>query len=463
MNHCVSRAALWAAVFAAIYVAVLPMSNTIAVRNLALLGLLISLAWQASALRAEIKFGLPVLLWGAYLLVFPLIAQDTHAAWKNLEGQWGRGLLAMMAGAGAAVALSRWLGSKAIFVLSFLSAIPLLTHLSLFFIKALESGAMPWGYWGRETHHADLGFAAGQTVILSMGAMIAGERKYRLSAALLVVAALSSTVLARSRAGVAFAMLGGILVLLAAYSWQGFLQRRHVLLGLGAFALIASSFGVLTVKDDSRWMRMATELSAGLLGDSLRIECEGVEILQTELASRYGESRAQSLLDSVRYGDGSRMVVVRAGMDLALSHPWGSDGSRQAFQKLLREKCPEPAISMAHTHNGWIDTLLAIGWLGAGLYLWVLLWFGWNGWRDLRAQEAFATWGLVLVALSLFWLIRGFTDSVYRDHMLEMQGFVLAYALLASRMERRESQHPTSARGHGAGVWPDARSNGLLR
>jgi O-antigen ligase len=148
----------------------------------------------------------------------------------------------------------------------------------------------------------------------------------------------------------------------------------------------------------------------------------------------------------VRYGDGSRMVVLRAGLELAWAHPLGGDGSRQAFQKLLRQECPNPVISMAHAHNGWIDTMLAIGIPGAALYMWVLLSFLRSGYAALKRDGLANPWALVLLSLSVFWIVRGFTDSVFRDHMFEMQGFMLSFALIASR-RLHAPQEPTQPAG----------------
>jgi drug/metabolite transporter superfamily protein YnfA len=449
VNEKLSLPAVWTGLFAAVYVAVLPMAGTIALRNLALLGGLVCLAWQFRAIRSELWLGLPVLLWAMYLLVFPLIAIDHGVAWQNLGGQWGRGLLAMLIGAGTAAVLSGADRRVGVFHLGVLSAVPLLVHLFLFFSKAWEGGVLPWGYWGRETHHADLGYAAGHTVIFLMAAIAAGDRKYRLGAMVLVVAVLLSTVFARSRAGSAFAVFGGVLVLLLAYLKQAPQQRRYTLAGLMVFLLAVAGIGALTLKDDPRWHRMAAELSAGFLGDPIRIECEGVEVIEADIVAQYGAGeQARQLLDSVRYGDGSRMVVLRAGLALSFKYPLGSDGSRQGFQKLLSQECPSPAVIMAHAHNGWIDTLLAIGWLGALLYLLVLLYFLRRGWQSLAGGAGASPWAFVLVAASVFWLVRGLTDSVFRDHMLEMQGFLLAYALVAHRLWTRrwdESRPPEDA------------------
>jgi hypothetical protein len=421
----------WIGLFAACYLAVLPMANTIALRNVALLVLLIFLVSQFSKIRIEFRFVLPVLLWAAYLVLFPLITDDHVIAWQSLGGQWGRGLLAMLAGAGVATLLSRRRTST-VFHLGAISAVPILIHLTLFAWKAWEGGSMPWGYWGRETHHADLGYAAGHTVVLMAAAIVAADRRFRPWAITLIIAALLSTTLARSRGGLAFAVLGGLLVFVPAYLAQASQHRRHVLAGLVAMMVAVAALTAFAVKDDFRWRNMLTQLSVGFLGDPILIECEGTTSVEAAIVSKFGAGeQAQSVINSMRDGDGSRMVLLRAGLELAMRHPWGSDGSRHAFQKLLRQECPNPAISMAHTHDGWIDTLLAIGWLGAALYLWVLLHFFRQGVTGLQSRSGMNQWGLALAALSVFWMARGVADSVFRDHMLEMQGFVLAYASVA--------------------------------
>lgn len=425
-----SDPAVWTGLFAAIYLAVLPMADTIALRNVALFALLVCLIWQFPRIRPEFRLGLPILLWMAYLLVFPVIAEDHRVALQSLEGQWGRGILAMLAGAGTALVLrNRKIGVA--FYLGLVSSMTLLVFLSLVAWKTLQTGAIPWGYWGRESHHADLGYAAGQAVVLLTAALIAGQKRHRPWAVLLLVCALISPALANSRAGLAFAILGGGLVFLAAVLTQAGTTRRYVLGGMVAMVLAGVAVFYVAVKVDPRWHDMTAKFEAGLLGDPIVIECEGTASIEAEIAARYGPAeRAQSVIAGVRDGDGARVEILRAGMWLAYKHPWGLDGSRQSFQKRLRQECAVPVLNMAHAHNGWVDTALAIGWAGVLLYFWVLVYFCAQGFLHLRDNTELNEWALVLIALSIFWMLRAWTDSVFRDHMFEMQGFVLAYALL---------------------------------
>ncbi len=421
----------WAAIFGAVYLAVLPMSGTIALRNVALLGLLLLLAWQFPRIKADVRLGWPFMLWATYLLLFPLIAEDHQGAWQSFSGQWGRSLLSMLAGAGLAALLQRS-GWGTAFQLGLISTIPVFVHLVLVAWKSLEAGGIPWGYWGRETHHADLGYAAGQAVILLAASIVAGAKRWRLLAVALIAAALFSTAVARSRAGLMFAILGCLLVFLPAYLKQGSHRFRNVLGLLVVLGLVAGGILLLALKDDPRWGNMVDKLSAGFLGSALNIQCEGTASVEPLIRSMQDEQVvADEIIAAVRDGDGARMVALRAGLQLSLKHPWGSDGSRQAYRLLLEQECANPAALIVHAHNGWIDTLLAIGWLGALLYLVLLMAFLKRGLSHRHDDQGDRVWGLVLVALSLFWILRGLTDSVYRDHMLEMQGFVLAFAVTA--------------------------------
>ncbi|MEY2861546.1 MAG: hypothetical protein RL392_2004, partial [Pseudomonadota bacterium] len=357
-------------------------------------------------------------------------------ALESLQEQWGKGVLAMLAGAGVgAIFYDKKRGTA--FYLGAVSAIPILVHLCLFAWKTWTTSSIPWGYWGRETHHADLGYAAGQSVVLLVASIVAGHKKtMRPLAMVVIIACLLSTVLGHSRAGLAFSLIGSLLVITASISISVKLPSRRILLSLAGVIALGAFVLTLAAKNDVRWRNMTSELVAGFYGDAIQLQCEGTAAIESEIFANYGVE-SKRIIYSLHYGDASRIVVLRAGAALALKHPWGSDGSRQAFQKLLRQECANPVISMAHTHNGWLDTALALGWAGAILYFGVLLFFIKQGFAHLRHGGGVNEWGLVLVALSGFWILRGFTDSVFRDHMLEMQGFVLAYASIAVKRQTR--------------------------
>jgi O-antigen ligase len=440
----ISKPNVWIGIFGAIYLAVLPMSGTIALRKVSLLLVLLILSWQFFKTKSVPQFALAVVLWAVYLIFFPLIATDSEMAWKSLGKQWGMGLLAMVAGAGVATRLAstRWGGS---FYLGVLSCVTILVYLGFITVQVCNTSFIPWGYWGRETHHADLGYAACQAVLLLMASVVASKKPTKYAAWVLIVACLFATALARSRAGLAFAVFAGAMVLLTAVLSRTSIKKGPVFLGLGALLLMGCLVLGVAAKNDPRWMYMESNIVAGFLGDALQLQCEGTASVEGQIKSMYGTSDlADRAISSVKDGDGSRVVVLRAGTQLALEHPWGSDGSRQAYKKLLRLHCPQPDSHMAHAHNGWVDTALAIGWLGVLLYLWVFIHYIRTGYKALHSSTQVNEWAIVLVTLSVFWIVRAFTDSVFRDHMFEMQGFVLSYAYFAHRATQTKTSLHTA-------------------
>lgn len=436
----------WIGALAAIYLAVLPMAGTIALRNVALFALIAVLCWHFYRQKPQVSWGAirwatPLFVWAAYLCAFPLIAELHVEAWRSFWEIWRRGLMAMAVGAAVAVVISNDGQRGSAFRLGLITTIPLLVHLALVGWKVVETSAIPWNYWGRESHHADLGYAAGHAVVLLSASLLAGKGKKPGWAIALIAASILSVIIAHSRGGVGFGLLGLVFVFFTYFLVSGGGRRFRLLLGLvgvGILTIVALGFAA---KNDARWIRMADRLGAGFHGDALQIECEGTKKVEAELAEKYGQGeRTRDLVASIQNGDGARTVLLRAGVRLAIEHPWGLDGSRQAYERRLQEHCPSPAILMSHLHNGWLDMVLALGWIGAVLYAWVLISFLRIGLGGLRTDGVVSEWALVLVALSLFWMLRGFTDSVFRDHQLEMQGFVLAYAATALVLARRSTE-----------------------
>ena len=91
----------------------------------------------------------------------------------------------------------------------------------------------------------------------------------------------------------------------------------------------------------------------------------------------------------------------------------------------MKEKCGHiPVLEFAHSHNGWFDTVLALGWLGGALYASLFVFFIQAGWGSLNDKKQWP-FALALLSLALFWALRGMADSVYREHYLQMQAVML--------------------------------------
>ena len=468
-----------------VLLAIFPVSNTIALRNVlvvlliaAVLGLLV---FRKSAFAHPLGQSLrhmpwPITLWVGFLVLFPLWAPDAATAWQNLGGQWLEALLAGFIG----YAVFHLLGRKGpgLLALGFASALPLLLHLVLclaamlgmldpqFFAdptigtlwqslthpQAYASNvhwtvqALFGGFRGIEPMHGNLGYPACQAICLfcAAWALSGPQRNYKVQAAAMVGIALCflSILIAQSRGAIVYA----ILILLLSYVLFRF--RMGVdrpsgpaparvglrLRKLGLAALLSVAFVFLAfqyIKHDPRWFSMADSMEAGFsIEDPAKVLCDGLDAgTQAAVRNRLA-GRDPKYVDRVIEGlnsDGGRILVLRAGFSLMLENPLGLDGSRQSYRKRIEAKCGHvPAMQFAHSHDSWIDLTLALGWPGTLVFAILMMFFAHQGFTGMQSR-AEKHWAMALFLLSTFWILRGFADSVYREHYLQMQFLLLMF------------------------------------
>lgn len=475
------------------YLAILPMADTIALRNLLLLLLLlILLAWGMGVGRSTLRdtplrrwIPLPLVLWCVYLLLFPIWAAEPDVAWVNLKGQWGISILAWIVGLGAVLMLGRRgpsVGSLAL-ASAFLVGLHLLLTLvawSGLFGHLTESALswpdlwqalrttlttptqtgwhvqpFPWGFRGFDPMHGNLGYTASQTIVLLVASLVMALQSNRFrwawGAILGVVLSLFSIVVASSRGAVLFSLV--VLFLgMGAYLLHGrvagaaiptlrsgakpYVRWIFPLLGLLMIVVV-----VLSLQKDSRWRPMMDGIRVGfMITDPIGFQCDGLSSGEEALIRQRFADRPPAYADeliSLLIGDSGRIVLMRVGIQMVAEHPWGLDGSRQSYKKLMAARCGHtPAFAFAHAHQGWVDTALALGWVGALLWALLLCSLLLTGWRAMRSGTGGA-WAWALFLLSAFWILRGFADSVYREHNLQMQAVLLGYLWGRLQLEMR--------------------------
>lgn len=211
-----------------------------------------------------------------------------------------------------------------------------------------------------------------------------------------------------------------------------------ILIGLGALQFLVRQ----SVERDPRWGLMVDRVQVGFMTqDPLGVLCHNVseeveQKIREKFASR-GDTYVEDLLAGLRTQDGGRILLMRAGWQLAVEHPLGLDGSRLSYQKLIEQRCDGvPALYFSHAHQGWLDTVMAIGWVGVSILFLLYAHLMLIGWRALQLPTA-RPWAVALLLVAAFWILRGFADSVYREHYLQMQAFVLAYLYLNVRANSR--------------------------
>lgn len=490
MNPIVQSAYKWLLLA---YIAILPIAETIALRYLFLLLLLIILGFwlvrvgltQYGVIQLLKWIPIPLLLWTAYLVLFPLWVPEPDVAFFNLKGQWGISIASWAVGLFGVLILkdrgpSLWqLGIASAFVVGVHLLMTSFAWSGLFGgnvtsglpVEAMWSNIVhvvtgeqawrwqtfPWGFRGFDPMHANLGYSASQAIAVFLACLAAALVTHQTAlfwkSAVLIAVCFLSVIVANSRAAVLFSVL---LVLLCAITI--FVIRRrahqiftfklslttaiHLLLLLLVVGSLAFSFAT-GIRKDSRWLTMADKAYVGfLIEDPIDFLCNGLTTeARTSLhdkISTNNPSYSAQILDGLN-GDGGRVVLMRAGTQLIKEFPFGLDGSRHSFEKLMVIKCGhQPGISFAHTHQAWLDMSLALGWVGVTIWAIVLCYLVWIGWRGITYFEG-GEWAQALFLLSLFCFLRAFTDSVYREHYLEMQAVLMGYIFSKMRLNRAYS------------------------
>jgi hypothetical protein len=465
------------------YIAVLPIAETIALRNvllvaaLFLLGHFLLFRRDAMALPASFLMNkrlIPLGVWVAFLMLFPLWAQEQVLAWENLREQWGQSILAWLLGIGVVMVCGD--RGPSVVRLAIASSVILLIHLSLTMFA--WSGALganvpsdlplsemasrlsttwhekelhfrmhpfPWGFRGFDPMHGNLGYSSSQAIGLLCAFIYIGWLHRRKVAAILGVVAilvcLASVFVAHSRGAVLYdlalvVLWGGLVIFIATGSESGAARERRAHRGVALWMTVALGGGLAValisgIRADSRLSVLIGQARvAWMVPDPVDLLCNGMsDDLRQQLKSQLPDlspAYADNLINGLEH-DGIRVVLMRAGWRLVSEHPAGLDGSRHSFKKLLASRCGRPpAIPFAHSHNGWFDTALALGWAGAAVACFLLVYLAAISLRQIRNPRA-QPWALALLLLSLFWLTRGVLDSVYREHYLQMQGAVLGY------------------------------------
>jgi hypothetical protein len=402
---------------------------------LLILALSFALDWKPILSKSKL-----VILFIFYLFIqLLLFSTDLKSGLSGFKSEWMHFILFSLAGAGAGLITSKQKSENMLLFLGIAFAVPLLIHLSLSAMKGVEIGAIPWRYWGINEIHGDLGYTALQaSILLSTYFLCASKARWQSALSLaLLLACIASPLIAQSRGGVIFAIVG---IVFTAATYFVMAQKKSSFSVKSLVTLIAAIICIgFLVKigisvDPTRWGGTLSRALVGFHGDPNILYCNGIDSLRKSLQAKGVDitPEIEAGIKSVEDGDGARVMAARSGLRMAIENPMGINGSKQAYQTAITEFCGKsPAIFISHTHNAWIDTSLAIGIPGAILLLLVMLNYGWQGFKMIRRPQQLNPFALALFVSASIWIFRGMLDSTLRDQMLEMQAFTLAF-LLAS-------------------------------
>ena len=431
------------------YIAILPIAGTIAFRNILLISLLLLFIYfiveSKSDLRGSIATIAPWAYWffSLYVLLFTsLISSDSSAAFSSLRSQWGPALLSWIIGAGAVFILRKNdLTSKELTIAAgFLVGVHLLETMAAWsgllglhvqsymtlssmwegFLSILRDGyqwppesGIPWMFRGFDLMHGNVGNTGLQTLLI-ITAFYSSQKStrkvilYAISVSLIFL----SFIISGSRGSVVFGLAMLLVALLITANGRlinVYLMIRKKLVHIGLVGLVLIGSILISASYNSRWnvtlIAKKSQLAASI-DDPLYFICEGKVRIDNQSQQDRTSSHEVITHESIE-GDGARLLLMRAGLSLVMQNPWGLDGSRQSYEKLITSYCGHsPALSYAHAHQGWMNVALALGWIGAALYALLFLEVIYKSLYNLKHDSAVNNpWTLSLLLLSIFWII----------------------------------------------------------
>lgn len=412
--------------------------HTIAARYIceALLLLLIisfSLDWKPVISKSKL-----LILFIIYLFIQLLFfSTDLKSGFSGFKSEWMHFILFSIAGAGAGLVIPKRKFDDFMLYLGAAFATPLIIHLGLSIYRGFDIRAMPWGYCGINEIHGDLGYTALQAAIFLLVYFLCEAKTLvkKLLTSILLLACIISPLIAQSRGGTLFVIVSITFIALSFYLMKrqlrsfGFKEIIIVVcIVISTGALVR--FGASASPD--RWSGAILRALTGFQGNPSLIFCNGLSSLRDSIQADGIQITPEKELGlkSIEAGDGIRVMAARMGLLMALENPMGINGSKQAYETAIIKFCgKEPAIYIAHVHNAWIDTSLAIGIPGALLLLIVMLNYGAQGFRLRMYGNQINPFAFALFISAFVWILRGVLDSTLRDQMLEMQAFTFALLL----------------------------------
>lgn len=414
----------------ALFLFVLPVPGTIALRSSLLLLLLASFflfrdQFQINT-RITRRHVTHLLAWLALislglLVQAVLVSDETRWALKEISSQWLPAVLTAIVGLGAVataggsgMSRQKLLGGLVLVLLaqtvfSMLATMP----------EFLAKGAFP---------QAKTTFTAGKleisywnNLVLAFLAVDGLSRwRYRRSITALpsavIVSGIGIVFLSNLAFGARNGMIGSLILLSSLallvlwHERQQLGVARTIAFVGGAVALIGA-LGWASYQLDPRWRTFEETAQLAWQGEENNVWLHPDGAVMPNLKS------GQPVEASAYF----RIAWIRAGLDLIADHPWGVGYGRNAFGHALRKTTE---TRLGHAHSGLIDWTIGVGVPGLLLWLGFLSWLIWLGLRRYFIGRDPA--GLILTFVVGGFFGRMLLDSINRDHMLMVFFLILA-------------------------------------
>jgi O-antigen ligase len=393
-------------------------------------------------LKAVVGIFFALHIWMIFVALF--FSSDVVASLSEWKGQWLPTSLSFFIGMSLAITIMRARFDNPVSVVALVILIPLSAFVFIHDLVVLWNiiskktfYAFEYGY-GITDHRATIGY-----VITLIEPLLIADVLRRVSQHdpfLKIPSWLAASILALSFfALIAATARNGLLILILAFVLASIimlteLRKVYTARRIFTFSMVAlvflSAFLLIFIKSDSRWQNFIETIPVAwdIDRDTLWLKSDTLWL-----------SKDRNLLPITSSGQPvelsaySRIAWAHEGWRMLLDHPWGTEISRYSFQKLVLEKYG--TAGMAHSHNSWIDFGLNVGFLGLLLwagFLFMLARMGWREWKQYGQPM-----GMALFLLTLLFSIRGFLDSIFRDHIIGQ--FMLVAGLMVGALSYRRS------------------------
>lgn len=96
----------------------------------------------------------------------------------------------------------------------------------------------------------------------------------------------------------------------------------------------------------------------------------------------------------VAVGNYERVAWAKVGAQLSLQNPLGYGLIEDSFKKLAKIKWPEVSLKLSHSHSGWLDLILAMGYPGFICIFGALIYLLWQSQLMTQPWKDLVLWGL---------------------------------------------------------------------
>ncbi|MFA6901866.1 MAG: O-antigen ligase family protein [Gallionellaceae bacterium] len=411
-------------IFCAALYLIWPLAHTIALRKVLLL--ISACIGIALWVRCDDRFAILKSTWLqllGLLLAWVLfhagfLSQNGAEAWDEFAGQWLPAYLAILAGIGLGLA-SRNIDPDIFkgYLLLILAAQPVLFLLYSTY-ESIQLGRLTGFYVGQfgTDLKTSLTFSSDMVAALacykfleSFNSEVQNRRKYLWL--LPVVLALFVAIFSSSTNSILL-IIGCFISMIALLGYK--LNIRLSMGGItGVILLAAISIYAVSytpaVENKIKGMISNTKVSANIDTYQNWTNFQKFGLPRNELGEQLGESFYL------------RVAYAKAGLRAILEHPWGYGVTRQAFERLIKQKHPDASI--ANAHNGYLNLSSAVGIPGLLLFVFALVAIFMQLHRSNSEYAGPATWMIGIYAVH--WI----TDALERDHFFESYLFVIALLL----------------------------------